>query len=94
MTRAGSEVSPHRQLYFGCRSLVERLISARLVYKRASMPRALSFEYLNRQLVWHELSELLLFLLPLVDVSRIKSLVLATLPSIYGASSSTLGASS
>ena len=46
------------------------------------MARALSFEYLNRQLVWHELSELLLFLLPLLNVARLKSVVLSYLPLI------------
>ncbi len=46
------------------------------------LERALSFEYLNRQLVWHELSELLLFLLPLLNVQRIKAFVMARLPRI------------
>ncbi|KAK9830469.1 hypothetical protein WJX72_011919 [[Myrmecia] bisecta] len=32
------------------RSLLERLLRARLVYQRSSMARAISFEYLNRQL--------------------------------------------
>lgn len=65
------------------RNLAERLLQSRLVYKRASMPRALNFEYLNRQLVWHELSELLLFLLPLVNVTRIRAFVLENLPQMY-----------
>lgn len=52
------------------------------MYARGSMARALSFEYLNRQLVWHELSELLLFLLPLLNVARLKSMVLTYLPHI------------
>lgn len=30
----------------------------------------MSFEYLNRQLVWHAFTEFLLFLLPLVGISR------------------------
>ena len=64
------------------RSLLERLLGARLVYNKGSMARALSFEYLNRQLVWHELSELLLFLLPLLNVARLKSMVLSYLPRI------------
>lgn len=46
------------------------------------MARALSFEYLNRQLVWHELSELLLYVLPLINVTRIKALVMSHLPRI------------
>ena len=64
------------------RSLLERVLGARLVYAKGSMARALSFEYLNRQLVWHELSELLLFLLPLLNVARLKSMVLSYLPHI------------
>ena len=64
------------------RSVLERVLGARLVYERGSMARALSFEYLNRQLVWHELSELLLFLLPLLNVQRIKAFVMARLPRI------------
>jgi peroxin-2 len=34
-----------------CRSLLERLLSARLVYQQPNMARIISFEYLNRQLV-------------------------------------------
>ena len=68
-----------------CRSLLERLLSARLVYQKANMARAISFEYLNRQLVWHELSELLLFILPLVSVTRIKRMVTNRWPSLRAA---------
>ena len=64
---------------------MERALRARLVYQHASMARAISFEYLNRQLVWHELSELLLFVLPLIDVARIKRLVLDRLPAVGAA---------
>lgn len=38
------------------RNLLERLLGARLVYKEPNMSRVISFEYLNRQLVWQELS--------------------------------------
>lgn len=62
------------------RSLLERLLRARPVYARPSAARAISFEYLNRQLVWSELSELLLFVLPLVDVGAIKRALRAHLP--------------
>ena len=76
------------------RSVLERALGARLVYERGSMARALSFEYLNRQLVWHELSELLLFVLPLLNVQRIKAFVMARLPRIAAppASGATAGA--
>ena len=104
----------------------DRLLGARLVLQRASMARALSFEYLNRQLVlssapsvvrpyslllrrsapcpfdsdlscryclavwslrqvWTELSELLLFLLPLLNVTQLRSRIMAYLPRAMGA---------
>lgn len=50
---------------------MERLIGARLVYRQPSMSRLVSFEYLNRQLVWQELSEFMLFLLPLINVTKV-----------------------
>lgn len=68
-----------------CRSLLERVLRARLVYQRANMARAISFEYLNRQLVWHELSELLLFMLPLINVTRLKKIIVNRWPSLRAA---------
>ncbi|KAK6127961.1 hypothetical protein DH2020_038299 [Rehmannia glutinosa] len=38
------------------RSLIERALKARLVYGSPNMNRAVSFEYMNRQLVWNEFS--------------------------------------
>lgn len=74
------------------RSLLERFLGMRLVYRQANMSRAVSFEYLNRQLVWHELSEFLLFLLPLINVARIKRAVRACLPSGAAAMQALAGA--
>ena len=68
-----------------CRSLLERVLRMRLVYQRVNMARAISFEYLNRQLVWHELSEVLLFLLPLINVGRLKRFVTHQLPQLKAA---------
>jgi peroxin-2 len=62
------------------RSLLERLVGARLVYRQATMTRIISFEYLNRQLVWQEVSELLLFLLPLLDGLRARGTLSRLLP--------------
>lgn len=56
-------------------TLRDRVLGARLVLERASVARALSFEYLNRQLVWTEISELLLFILPLISVTPMRSLL-------------------
>ncbi|KAG5537737.1 hypothetical protein RHGRI_025001 [Rhododendron griersonianum] len=61
-------------LYTGrYRNLVERALKARLVYGSPHMNRSVSFEYMNRQLVWNEFSEMLLLLLPLLNSSSIKN---------------------
>ncbi|KAG9150994.1 hypothetical protein Leryth_003108 [Lithospermum erythrorhizon] len=61
-------------LYSGrYRNLVERALKARLVYGSPDMNRAVSFEYMNRQLVWNEFSEMLLLLLPLLNSSSMKN---------------------
>lgn len=52
------------------RTLLDRALRLRLVPTTAHTSREVSFEYLNRQLVWHAFTEFLLFLLPLVGVSR------------------------
>lgn len=63
-------------LYTGrYRTLIERVLQARLVYGSPHMNRAVSFEYMNRQLVWNEFSEMLLLLLPLLNSSSVKSLL-------------------
>ncbi|CAN1286105.1 Peroxisome biogenesis protein 2 [Linum perenne] len=44
-------------LYTGrFRNLIERILKARLVYGNPNMNRGVSFEYMNRQLVWNEFS--------------------------------------
>jgi peroxin-2 len=52
------------------RTLTDRLLRLRLTSTSHSTSREVSFEYLNRQLVWHAFTEFLLFLLPLVGISR------------------------
>ncbi|KAL4985567.1 Pex12 amino terminal region-domain-containing protein [Aspergillus falconensis] len=52
------------------RTLIDRLLRMRLTPPSAQASREVSFEYLNRQLVWHAFTEFLLFLLPLVGISR------------------------
>jgi peroxin-2 len=50
---------------------LDRLLRLRLTPKSTvPVSRDVSFEYLNRQLVWHAITEFLLFLLPLVGISR------------------------
>ncbi|KAK3005542.1 hypothetical protein RJ639_015967 [Escallonia herrerae] len=83
--KAGSFINLLIFLYTGrYRNLIERALQARLVYGSPHMNRAVSFEYMNRQLVWNEFSvnvkwklllvqEMLLLLLPLLNSSSIKS---------------------
>ncbi|RWQ98511.1 putative peroxisome biosynthesis protein [Paecilomyces variotii] len=52
------------------RTLVDRILRIRLTPPSTQVSREVSFEYLNRQLVWHAFTEFLLFLLPLVGISR------------------------
>jgi peroxin-2 len=42
----------------------------RLVTPTRTVSREVSFEYLNRQLVWHAFTEFLLFILPLLKIGR------------------------
>jgi len=58
------------------KTIVERILKARLVYESPNMNRAVSFEYMNRQLVWNEFSEMLLLLLPLLNSSSVKKFLL------------------
>jgi peroxin-2 len=52
------------------RTLIDRILRIRLTPPSAQASREVSFEYLNRQLVWHAFTEFLLFLLPLVGIGR------------------------
>lgn len=52
------------------RTLLDRILRLRLATPTSQVSREVSFEYLNRQLVWHAFTEFLLFLLPLVGISR------------------------
>ena len=52
------------------RTLVDRLLRMRLTPPAYQTRKDVSFEYLNRQLVWHAFTEFLLFLLPLVGIHR------------------------
>ncbi|EFX01040.1 peroxisomal biogenesis factor 2 [Grosmannia clavigera kw1407] len=52
------------------RTLLDRVLRMRLVPPTSQVSREVSFEYLNRQLVWHAFTEFLLFVLPLVGIQR------------------------
>ncbi|CAD6577433.1 MAG: peroxisome assembly protein (Peroxin-2) [Alectoria sarmentosa] len=54
------------------RTLLDRILRLKLAPPSSQISREVSFEYLNRQLVWHAFTEFLLFFLPLVGISRWK----------------------
>lgn len=62
------------------RTITDRVLGMRLVYANRALHRHVSFEFLNRQLVWNALTEFLLFLLPLLRPQRVLRRI-AQLPS-------------
>lgn len=57
------------------RTLLDRILRLRLTPTSHAISREVSFEYLNRQLVWHAFTEFLLFLLPLVGIHRWRKII-------------------
>ncbi|KAL4076105.1 Pex12 amino terminal region-domain-containing protein [Scleroderma yunnanense] len=49
------------------RSLTDRLLKMVLVPTKSKVTREVSYEFMNRQMVWHAFTEFLLFLLPLIS---------------------------
>ncbi|EAU84899.2 peroxisomal biogenesis factor 2 [Coprinopsis cinerea okayama7 len=54
------------------RTLADRLLSMRLVPSRHQVRRDVSYEFMNRQMVWHAFTEFLLFFLPLIDARTVR----------------------
>ncbi|KAJ6628748.1 Pex12 amino terminal region-domain-containing protein [Mycena sp. CBHHK59/15] len=54
------------------RTVVDRLLNMNLVPSRRLVKRDVSYEFMNRQMVWHAFTEFLLFLLPLVSARSIR----------------------
>lgn len=54
------------------RSVLDRLLGLSYVYKDRAVARWVSFDFLNRQLVWTVFTDFLLFLLPLVNLRKLR----------------------
>ncbi|KAJ3573346.1 hypothetical protein NP233_g2484 [Leucocoprinus birnbaumii] len=54
------------------RTLGDRLLNMRLVPSRGQVKRDISYEFMNRQMVWHAFTEFLLFLLPLLHARSVR----------------------
>ncbi|KAJ3048989.1 peroxisome assembly protein (Peroxin-2) [Rhizophlyctis rosea] len=55
------------------RSVLDRILRMRLVYAKPEMSRQVSFDFMNRELVWTAFTEFLLFLMPLINLSQLKA---------------------
>ncbi|EMD40682.1 hypothetical protein CERSUDRAFT_103060 [Gelatoporia subvermispora B] len=54
------------------RTITDRLLKLRLASTHARFRREVSYEFMNRQMVWHAFTEFLLFLLPLIDTRSLR----------------------
>lgn len=74
------------------RTIVDRILGMRLTYASRALNRNVSFEFLNRQLVWNAFTEFLLFLLPLIKPRRIlrRATRLVTHPKLLASAYATL----
>ncbi|KAG6903498.1 hypothetical protein C0995_005521 [Termitomyces sp. Mi166 len=54
------------------RTIADRLFNMSLVPARQLTKREVSYEFMNRQMVWHAFTEFLLFLLPLINARNLR----------------------
>ncbi|XP_019383370.1 PREDICTED: peroxisome biogenesis factor 2 isoform X1 [Gavialis gangeticus] len=53
-------------------TLTERILRIRSVFCRPQNVRQIGFEYMNRELLWHGFAEFLIYLLPLINMQKLK----------------------
>ena len=53
------------------RNLIERILSIKLAYIKSNFNRQISYDFMTQQLLWHGLSEFMLFILPLINFKGI-----------------------
>lgn len=53
-------------------TLTERILGIRSVFCQPQGVRPIAFEYMNRELLWHGFAEFLVFLLPLINMQKLK----------------------
>uniref|UniRef100_A0A3Q1HTY4 Peroxisome biogenesis factor 2 n=1 Tax=Acanthochromis polyacanthus TaxID=80966 RepID=A0A3Q1HTY4_9TELE len=64
--------------------LAERITGAQAVFSKPNVVRDVTYQYMNRELLWHGFAEFLIFLLPLINTRTLK----ATMSSlVFGAES-------
>lgn len=55
--------------------LAERIVGAQAVFSKPNAVRDVTYQYMNRELLWHGFSEFLIFLLPLINARKLKAAV-------------------
>ncbi|KAJ2550662.1 peroxisome assembly protein (Peroxin-2) [Coemansia sp. RSA 1933] len=68
------------------RTVTERLLGLRLVSARPQLAHSVSFEFLNRQLVWHAFTEFVMFAVPLVNPAKARAWVARQIRTAVGVS--------
>ncbi|XP_015341372.1 peroxisome biogenesis factor 2 isoform X2 [Marmota marmota marmota] len=69
-------------------TLTERLLGINSVFCRPQNAREVGFEYMNRELLWHGFAEFLIFLLPLINIQKLKAKLSSWCIPLTGASNS------
>ncbi|XP_071341560.1 peroxisome biogenesis factor 2 isoform X2 [Trachinotus anak] len=55
--------------------LAERIVGAQAVFSKSNVVRDITYQYMNRELLWHGFAEFLIFLLPLINTRKLKATV-------------------
>ncbi|KAM7370029.1 hypothetical protein PAMP_011315 [Pampus punctatissimus] len=55
--------------------VAERMVGARAVFSKPNVIQDITYQYMNRELLWHGFAEFLIFLLPLINMRKLKSTV-------------------
>lgn len=55
--------------------LTERIVGSRAVFSKPNVTRDVTYQYMNRELLWHGFAEFLIFLLPLINTRKLKTTV-------------------
>lgn len=59
--------------------LAERIVGARAVFSKTDAVRDVTYQYMNRELLWHGFADFLIFLLPLINTRKLKMAVYSLL---------------
>ncbi|CAN9506149.1 unnamed protein product [Ophioblennius macclurei] len=55
--------------------LAERIADAQAVFSKPNVVRDVTYQYMNRELLWHGFADFLIFLLPLINSRKLKATV-------------------